>query len=109
MSRVVALLGLREMSDLSPQSAPKRTLSTLLSPIAIYEYTPLERSSPPVLLRLALHCCASRVLHFEPIRRTPRPVSRILPFRYDAFEAHLASMGKDGRTVALDMLVEPGR
>ena len=30
------------MSDLSPQSAPKRTLITLLSPIAIYEYTPSQ-------------------------------------------------------------------
>jgi hypothetical protein len=29
------------MSDLSPQSASKRTSITLLSPIAIYEYTPL--------------------------------------------------------------------
>jgi hypothetical protein len=58
---------LGEMSDLSPQSASKRTSITLLSPIAIYEYTPLERSPPPVLLRLALHCCASRVLHLEPV------------------------------------------
>jgi hypothetical protein len=30
------------MSDLSPQSTPKRTLITLLSPIAIYEYTPSQ-------------------------------------------------------------------
>jgi hypothetical protein len=30
-----------EMSDLSPQSGPKRTLRGSLSPIATYEYTPL--------------------------------------------------------------------
>jgi|RhiMetdeSRZDD1v2_1073273.scaffolds.fasta_scaffold632308_2 hypothetical protein len=33
-----ALLGPREISDLSPQSGAKRTLTRLLSPIAIYEY-----------------------------------------------------------------------
>src|SRR5262245_39219348 len=32
---ISALLGPREMSDLSPQSGPKRTLTRLLSPIAI--------------------------------------------------------------------------
>jgi hypothetical protein len=55
-----------------------------------------------LLFRLALHRRSRRVLHFEPISRTPRPVSRILPLRHDAFEAHLASVGKDGRTVAFD-------
>src|SRR5262245_4748163 len=35
MSRLLALLGPREMSDLSPQSGPKRTLIRSLSPIAI--------------------------------------------------------------------------
>ena len=37
---VVALLGPREMSDLSPQSGPKRTLIRSLSPIAIYSPWP---------------------------------------------------------------------
>jgi hypothetical protein len=32
-------LGLREMSDLSPKSDPKRTLLRPQSPITIYEYT----------------------------------------------------------------------
>jgi hypothetical protein len=32
----MALLGRREMSDLSPQSGQKRTLITSLSPIAIF-------------------------------------------------------------------------
>jgi len=35
MSPFMALLGLREMSDLSPQSGQKRTLIRSLSPIAI--------------------------------------------------------------------------
>ena len=34
-----ALLGPCAMSDLSPQSGPKRTLIKSLSPVAIYEYT----------------------------------------------------------------------
>jgi hypothetical protein len=33
---MLALLGRREMSDLSPQSGQKRTLITSLSPIAIF-------------------------------------------------------------------------
>jgi hypothetical protein len=40
MSPQVALPGPRQMSDLSPQSAPQRTLITLLSPNAIYDDTP---------------------------------------------------------------------
>jgi hypothetical protein len=54
-----------------------------------------------VFLGLPRHGWCIRILHFEPIRRTPRPVSRILPLRHDAFEAHLASMGKDGRTATI--------
>ena len=30
-----------------------------------------------------------------------------VPLRHDAFESHLAGMGKDGRAIALDMLIEP--
>src|SRR6516225_7583069 len=41
------------------------------------------------------------------MRRTPRAIRRVLPFRHDAFESHLAGVGEDGRAVALDMLVEP--
>src|SRR5262249_11708228 len=47
------------------------------------------------------------VLHLEPIRRAPRAIRRVLPFRHDAFEPHLAGVGEDGRAVALDMLIGP--
>src|SRR5262249_54074831 len=41
MGPVVALLEPREMSDLSPQRGPKRTLITSLSPTSrFYEYAP---------------------------------------------------------------------
>src|SRR5215470_4365268 len=63
-------------------------------------------SLPPILFRLALHRRRRRVLHLEPIRRAPRAIRRVLPFRDDTFESHLAGVGEDGRAVALDMLVE---
>ena len=50
MSRVLALLGPREMSDLSPQSGPERTLIRSLSRIAL----PLscrQKSPPPARRR----------------------------------------------------------
>src|SRR5262249_14244980 len=61
----------------------------------------------PILFRLALHCQGIRVLHFEPIGRAAGTVGGILPLRDNAFEAHLAVVGEDGRAVALDMFVEP--
>jgi hypothetical protein len=39
--RLLAQLGPREMSDLSPKSDPKRTLLSPSHLITIYEYTPL--------------------------------------------------------------------
>src|SRR5215472_16656607 len=66
-----------------------------------------DESSAPILLCLALHRRCIRVLHFEPIGRAAGTIGRILALRHDAFEAELAGMGKDGWTVALDMLVEP--
>src|SRR5262249_62030454 len=61
------------------------------------------QSAPPILLRFPLHRRASRILHFEPIRRATGTVARILALRHDAFEAKLAGVGEDGRAVALDM------
>ena len=49
MSPFLPLLGPREMSDLSPQSGPKRTL--IRSPLSIarfYEYTPWLESPPSI-------------------------------------------------------------
>jgi len=40
----MALLGPREMSDLSPQSGPKRTLLRSQPPARFYEYTPFSKS-----------------------------------------------------------------
>jgi len=56
MSPVVALLGLREMSDLSLQSGPKRTLIRSLSPIRDFMSTrpsvmgPVMSSLPRVIV-----------------------------------------------------------
>ena len=47
LCRSLALLGPREMSDVSPQSGPKRTLIKSLSPIAIFMST---SSRAPTLL-----------------------------------------------------------
>ena len=60
----------------------------------------------PILLGFALHGRRIHVLHFEPIGRAAGAVGRILPLRHDTFKPHLAGMGKDGRAVALDMLVQ---
>src|SRR5262245_4921057 len=61
----------------------------------------------PILLRFTLHGWCICVFHFEPIGRAAGTVGRTLALRDDAFEAKLAGVGKDGRAVALDMLIEP--
>src|SRR6516165_6497457 len=61
----------------------------------------------PFLFLFAPHRRSHRVLHFEPIRRAPRAIHRVLALRHDAFEPHLAGVGEHGRAVALDMLIEP--
>src|SRR5262249_34296218 len=65
-----------------------------------------EQSAPPILLRFPPHRRAGRVLHLEPVGRAARTVGGILSLRDNAFEAKLASVGENGRPVALDMLVE---
>jgi hypothetical protein len=49
--------------------------------------------SPPILLRLALHCRRLRVLHLKPIGRTAGAVGRPLTLGHDAFEPELAGYG----------------
>src|SRR5262249_55027436 len=60
----------------------------------------------PVLFRLPLYRGRVGVLHLDPVRGTPRAIRRVFPLRHDAFEAHLAGVGEDGRAVAFQMLVE---
>jgi|SRR5262245_5327960 len=55
----------------------------------------------PFFFGFALHRRCIRVLHFEPIGRTPGTVGGILALRDNAFEAELAGMGEYGRAVAL--------
>src|SRR5262249_18068953 len=65
-------------------------------------------SSPPsILLRFPLHRRASRILHLEPIGRASWTVARVLALRDNAFEAHFAGMGEDGRAITLHVLIEP--
>ena len=54
---------------------------------------------------------SSRVLALEPVGRAAGAINRALALRHDAFESHLAGMGKHGGPVALDVLIErmPGR
>src|SRR5262245_52070286 len=61
----------------------------------------------PILLGLPFHSRCIRVLHLEPIGRAAGAVVGVLALRHDAFQAHLAGVGEDGRAVALNMLVEP--
>src|SRR5215831_18423881 len=63
-------------------------------------------SFAPVLFLFALHRRSRGVLHFEPIRRAPRAIHRVLTLRHDTFESHLAGVGEDGRAVAFHVLVE---
>jgi hypothetical protein len=55
---------------------------------------------------LRLHCRCTRVLHFEPMGRAAGTVDRVLTFRHDTFESHLAGVAKYGLAVALHVLVE---
>src|SRR6516165_8143845 len=63
----------------------------------------ISPSPPPLLVSPP----GASSLHFEPIGRAAGTVGRILALRHDAFKTHFASVREDGRTVALDMLVEP--
>jgi hypothetical protein len=49
----------------------------------------------PSLPRLRASPPTPPVFHFEPVRRAPRAVGRVLPLRHDTFEPHLAGMGED--------------
>src|SRR5262245_41808596 len=62
--------------------------------------------SSPVLLRLAPHRLAPRVLALEPVGRAARAIRRALHLRHDALQPHLAGMGKHGRSVRLDVGIE---
>jgi hypothetical protein len=42
---------------------------------------PAGQSAPPVLFRFRLHRRASRILHFEPMRRAARPAGILAPRR----------------------------
>src|SRR3954464_8001830 len=53
-----------------------------------------------MLLNLPPERLARRVLHLEPIRRSPRNISRVLALRHDAFEAERARVLEDRSTVA---------
>src|SRR6266699_460354 len=65
----------------------------------------------PFFLLFTFHGRCIQVFHFKPVGQAAGTVGRILPLRDNAFEAKLAGMGKDGRTIAFDMLVDrmPGR
>jgi hypothetical protein len=65
----------------------------------------LRTIAPPILLRLALHGCARRVLALEPVGRAAGAVGRGLALRHDALQAHLAGVAEHGRPVGLDVLV----
>ncbi len=67
----------------------------------------IQRLPAPILLRLAPHRLARRVLALEPVGRAAGAVGRGLALRHDALQAHLAGMREHGRAVGLDMLVEP--
>jgi hypothetical protein len=56
-------------------------------------------SSSPILLRLAPHRLACRILHLEPIRRAAGVIERVLLLRHDALEAKLASVVEHGLAV----------
>ena len=62
--------------------------------------------SPPILLRLALHCRRFRIFYFQPKRRAPAAIDRAEPLRHDALATELAGEAKDNLAVALVMLVE---
>jgi hypothetical protein len=63
--------------------------------------------APAILFRLSLHRRRIRILHLEPVGRAAGTVDGILALRDDAFKAKLAGVGKDGRAIAFDMLIEP--
>jgi hypothetical protein len=65
-----------------------------------------NKSVTPILLGLAPHRLAGRVLHLEPIGRAARAVGRVPPLRDNVFEAHLAGMAEDDRAIlVLDVLL----
>src|SRR5262249_61000262 len=81
---------------------------SVFGPRIMIRFLPLTAVSfCPILPPLHVHSRCICVLHFEPIGRAAGTVEGILSLRDDAFEAHLAGMGEEGRAVALDMLVEP--
>jgi hypothetical protein len=77
----------------------RRKQCVLPQPRVANGLSPLLTSASPVLLRLAPHRRACRVLALEPVGRAPRAVARVLALRHDALQAHLAGMGEHGRAV----------
>src|SRR5262249_37379523 len=64
-------------------------------------------SSPQILLFLTPHRFASRVLALEPVGRPATGVVGRLPFCCYVVQPHLAGVGEHGRTIGLDVIVEP--
>src|SRR5262249_51538442 len=60
----------------------------------------------PVLFRLTLHCRRVRVLHLDPVARTPRAAARAQPLRDNAFEPELVGMTKHHVARLGDVVVE---
>src|SRR2546426_10603746 len=60
-----------------------------------------------LLLSLPFDRRRARILHLEPTARAAAAVRRALPLRDDAFEPQLAGVLKHGRTVTLDVVIEP--
>src|SRR5262249_10561165 len=95
----------RRVHSGNPTPSPKRTAR----PLGALRFPwggRVSWSFAPILLGFPLRSRRIRVLHFEPIRRAPGTVVGILALRDDAFEAHLAGVGEDGRAVALEVLIE---
>jgi hypothetical protein len=85
----------------------KWTISTLRKTLRAWVGLFFQKKAPSMLgfsRRELVFAC--RVLALDPVARAPGAIRRVLALRYNAFEAHLASMGEHGRPVGFDVLVE---